>query len=256
MTMYVVLPPSEGKRPGGAGAWQPSADELGKAQRRVARELRTFVRSATDAERTKFFGVSGDHLVRAVTSARSGLVDTPTLPARERYSGVVWEHLDLATLPAAAQRRAANNVLVVSGLLGLVRADEPIPDYRLKMGARLGRLGPLATWWRPRLAGVARLWFAHHTVVDLLTHEHGAALDPAAFARHTVRVRFVSITGSQAAGHNAKAAKGLLARSLVAAPAKSDAVDVCAAFMGGGFAFADASTEGTVTTVRIAARAS
>jgi len=63
-------------------------------------------------------------------------------------------------------------------------------------------------------------------VVDLLPQEHAAALDLAVVAEgahELVRVRFVERSG-KVAGHDAKAAKGLLARHLLlsrAAPLKA-----------------------------------
>ncbi len=83
----------------------------------------------------QLLGVKGDHLDRA-QAANISLVGAPSLPAWRRYTGVVWDHLDPASLAATDRRR----IVVVSGLLGLVRGDDPTPDYRLKMGANLAPL--------------------------------------------------------------------------------------------------------------------
>jgi len=155
----------------------------------------------------KLLGVKGEHLLRA-QSANASLIGAPTLPAWQRYTGVVWDHLDPSTLPADARRR----IVVVSGLLGLVRGDDPVPDYRLKMAANLPPLGKLSTWWREtlsaELARVARRRF----VVDLLPQEHRAALV-------LDGLRGLSLTlvdrGGKPGGHFAKAAKGELARAVL-----------------------------------------
>jgi cytoplasmic iron level regulating protein YaaA (DUF328/UPF0246 family) len=54
-------------------------------------------------------------------------------------------------------------------------------------------------------------------VVDLLPAEHAHAVDLAALAEvsRVVRVRFVAADGSRAVGHEAKSAKGRLARALL-----------------------------------------
>jgi cytoplasmic iron level regulating protein YaaA (DUF328/UPF0246 family) len=54
-------------------------------------------------------------------------------------------------------------------------------------------------------------------VVDLLPDEHRAAIDRDALARSTlvVRVSFVTRDGRNAAGHAAKAVKGIVARSVL-----------------------------------------
>ena len=156
----------------------------------------------------KLLGVGGDHLERAIQSNRS-LLGAPTLPAWRRYTGVVWEHLDPATL-TAPQRRS---IVVVSGLLGLVRADDPVPDYRLKMGASLAPMGKLSTWWRPILGPALSTATRRRTVVDLLPQEHRAAFTDADRERFVV-VDLVERTGAPG-GHAAKAAKGRLARHLL-----------------------------------------
>ena len=164
---------------------------------------------------SKFFGVSGTHLDRAVQTARGGFVGTPTLRAGERYTGVVWEYLGLASLSAPDRRWAANHVAVVSGLLGLALVGDAVPDYRLKMGARLPVIGNLAKWWKPKLEFALREVAHRSEVIDLLPKEHAAACDPAVAARRTTRVEFMSADGAHAAGHAAKMAKGLTARVLI-----------------------------------------
>ena len=175
------------------------------------------VAEALDAERggsAKLLGVKGDHLDRA-QSANLSLVGAATLPAWQRYTGVVWDHLDPASLDTADRRR----IVVVSGLLGLVRGDDPIPDYRLKMGANLPPLGKLSTWWREDLSDRLNRYAAGRTakqprvIVDLLPQEHRAAWTPDDRV-DGVSIEFVDPTGTPG-GHFAKAAKGELARAIL-----------------------------------------
>lgn len=77
------------------------------------------------------------------------MLDGPTLPAIERYTGVLYDELSWSTLSAAHRRHGERQVVIFSALWGLVAPTDPIPDYKLKMGARIGRLGILSTWWRP-----------------------------------------------------------------------------------------------------------
>jgi cytoplasmic iron level regulating protein YaaA (DUF328/UPF0246 family) len=211
----LLLPPSEGKAEGGnrrRARWAPDAGSFGSTLgERRAEIVQALARLEGGDE--KLLGVRGDHLLRA-QSANTSLVGAAALPAWQRYTGVVWDHLDPSTLPAAGLKQ----IVVVSGLLGLVRGDDPVPDYRLKMGANLAPLGKLSTWWRAtlsaELARVARRRF----VVDLLPQEHRAALVP----DHVdgVSLTLVDPTGKPG-GHFAKAAKGELARAIL-----TDGIDV------------------------------
>jgi cytoplasmic iron level regulating protein YaaA (DUF328/UPF0246 family) len=205
----LLLPPSEGKADGGnprRARWTPDAGafggHLGDRRAEVAAAL-----AARHGGDEKLLGVKGEHLVRA-QSANSSLVGAPTLPTWQRYTGVVWDHLDPETLPAAARRQ----IVVVSGLLGLVRGDDPVPDYRLKMGAGLAPLGKLSTWWRESLSTELARAAKRRVVVDLLPLEHRAAVVLAGL--EGVSVSLVDPSGKPG-GHFAKAAKGELARTIL-----------------------------------------
>jgi cytoplasmic iron level regulating protein YaaA (DUF328/UPF0246 family) len=207
----LLLPPSEGKAAGGSARspWAPDGGAFGAAlaeQRiRIAEAL-----GAQGGGDERLLGVRGDHLVRA-QSANGAVIGAPTLPAWQRYTGVVWDHLDPASLPAPARRR----IVVVSGLLGLVRADDRVPDYRLKMGAALPPFGTLSTWWRAAVSAELARAARRRFVVDLLPHEHRAALAPDALTGLAgVRIALVDPSG-RAGGHFAKAAKGELARAVL-----------------------------------------
>ncbi len=169
---------------------------------------------AADGGTEKLLGVRGEHLDRAL-SANVSLDGARSLPAWQRYTGVVWDHLDPASLAKIELRR----IVVVSALLGLARGNDPVPDYRLKMGANLAPLGKLSTWWRPDLSDTLNRYASGRTagqrrvMIDLLPQEHRAAWAPDRRV-NGVSVEFVDPTGKPG-GHFAKAAKGLLARAIL-----------------------------------------
>jgi cytoplasmic iron level regulating protein YaaA (DUF328/UPF0246 family) len=158
--------------------------------------------------------VQGELLERAVAATADLVAGTAAvLPAWRRYSGVVWAGLEPATLTPADRRR----ILVPSGLYGLTTAADPVVDYRLKLLVSLGRLGRLSTYWRPFVTGSLAVRARGRVVVDLLPAEHAHAFDLAALGSSTriVQVRFLSADGRRAIGHEAKSAKGRLARAVV-----------------------------------------
>lgn len=232
-SVIALLPPSEGKSPIDAGPpWDVDDGAFGTALAPRRREVVDALRRA-DGGDVRLLGVRGEHLARA-RAANLGLLGAGSVPAWRRYTGVVWDHLDPATLRAVDRRRA----LVVSGLLGLVRADDPVPDYRLKIGASLPPLGKLSTWWRPALTDALVATAARRFVVDLLPNEHRAALDlvrlGAATRRRDGRSGGCTVvlreTGGASGGHGAKAAKGRLARHLLDAGTGIDPIEVLRAW--------------------------
>jgi len=207
----VLLPPSEGKAPGGRGSWVADAGDLGALgpQRRAVVEALGRIDRHDPAVVAKVFGVRGELADRAVEAVDALLeARAPALPAWRRFTGVVWEHLEPATIPVPLRRR----VLVPSALLGLCRATDLVPDFRLKLSVSLPGLGRLDRFWRPVLVGA--LGRTRGPVVDLLPNEHAAAIDLAPLASRVVRVAFVD-AGGAAIGHDAKAVKGELARAVL-----------------------------------------
>jgi hypothetical protein len=118
-------------------------------------------------------------------------------------------------MSAKVHARATESIIVLSGLLGLVGFDDQIPDYKLKMGASFAPIGKLSTWWREPLSKALNAQLAGHHVIDLLPNEHRLAWTPTPDAYASLSsVTFVEKSG-KVAGHDAKAAKGLLARHLL-----------------------------------------
>ncbi len=206
----LLLPPSEGKAAGGDGpTWSAGLGRFPDLEARRTSLVGKLARMRGGNE--KLLGVGGTHLAVA-RLANAALSIAPSLPAWQRYTGVVWNAFDVASLPAAVRRTAMSSVVIVSGLLGLAALDDPTPEYRLKMGASLAPYGKLSIWWRPTIGDALGAWAAGRFVIDLLPHEHRAACSSAHM--HGVAVTFVERTG-KLAGHDAKAAKGRLARHLV-----------------------------------------
>jgi cytoplasmic iron level regulating protein YaaA (DUF328/UPF0246 family) len=217
----ILLPPSEGKAPGGDGPpWSPGSMAVDLDRRRimVIGALRRVMRE-DEASRAKLLGVHGKAL-EAATAADLALRRAPTLPAIERYTGVLYEALDAGSLTPAERRRLDGSVVIFSGLWGLVTPGDLIPDYRLKMGARLGTLGVLSAWWRADLTARLAALAAGRRVWNLLPNEHAAAWrPPATLPQWSVRFLDRAPDGSLVAvSHRNKALKGALVRFLTAHP--------------------------------------
>ena len=210
VSMGLLLPPSEGKAVGGDGIlWMPALGRFGQLEARRTEVMVALARAGGGDQ--KLLGVGGPHLA-AARLANSSLTRSPSLPAWRRYTGVVWAGFGVDSLPVSVRRRAMSSVVIVSGLLGLSALDDPTPEYRLKMGVTLAPFGKLSTWWRPTVGEALSAWADRRFVVDLLPNEHRAACSTARV--RGVSVTFIDRTGT-VAGHDAKAAKGRLARHLL-----------------------------------------
>jgi uncharacterized protein len=217
----ILLPPSEGKASGGSGRGIPalSFPELDGARGEVAAALDAAMRD--EAVARKLLGVKGPALETAV-AANTELATGPVLPAIERYTGVLYDNLGAGSLAGAARRRLRSCVVIFSGLWGLVRPSDLIPDYKLKMDASLAPLGRVSTWWRPTLSAALDTATSRRLVWDLLPSAHSAAWsDPDAACALRVTTTFVQerrVGGKlerATVTHWSKALKGALARHLL-----------------------------------------
>ena len=227
MATVILLPPSQGKAEGGNGPpWeraQTAFPDLVGERRQVRDAVRAALRGGGAAER--LLDARGEHLARAL--ADWDALDTArTLPAAERYRGVVWEALAPATLSPAARRLLGRRVLVPSGLWGLLAARDAVPPYRLAMGASPPGLGRLSSWWRPLVTRAVAHRAGAGWIIDMLPVEHAAALDPAGLGRaRLMRVEILEEGegGTRAIGHAGKSLKGRLARAVLEADARTPA---------------------------------
>ena len=128
---------------------------------------------------------------------------------------MLFQHLDLASLSAAARRARPRAVLVASALWGVVALDDRIPAYRLSIGARLPALtkSGLAAYWRPALAK-ALPDEPGALVVDMRSGGYAAAWRP----QHATLVEVKASTADgKPISHMAKAVRGTVTRELLQA---------------------------------------
>jgi cytoplasmic iron level regulating protein YaaA (DUF328/UPF0246 family) len=224
--VWLLLPPSEGKRPGGEGP--PLTDpatlalaSLGPTRVRVRDAVVRLCRHRPSAATTAL------HLPPSVAdeavAANAALLDSPTLLALDRYAGVVYAGLDVASLTPNQRRVAEDSVLVFSGLWGLVGGGDRIPDYRVPAAADLPRVGPLTPLWRDALRDALPHLLADRLVVDLRSTDYAAMWTPRGeTAARTVAVRVLAARpgGAKVISYHSKHAKGRLARALIARVAR------------------------------------
>lgn len=138
-----------------------------------------------------------------------------TMPAIRRYTGVLYDALDEASLDAAARRWLGGHVLIHSAPFGPVGALDAIPGYRLAAGTSLPGLPALRRMWAE--AVTAALDELQPSFVLDLRSEAYVALGPVPPEAASAYVRIVA-TGPdgevRALNHFNKRTKGLLVRML------------------------------------------
>jgi len=212
--MLLLLPPSETKRDGGDGARLDVSALTYPDLASLRSELvdRIVELAADPATATRALKLGPRQATEIERNLR--LLDAPTMPALDRYAGVLFDALDAGTLDAAARSFAAETVMVHSALFGLVGALDPIPAYRLSHDSRVPGIG-LRRYWRDALA--KRLAARSGLIVDLRSEGY-ADLGPAPARDDSVFVRVVSVGADgrrRALNHFNKQAKGRFTRIML-----------------------------------------
>ncbi|MGW5940394.1 peroxide stress protein YaaA [Streptomyces celluloflavus] len=223
--MLVLLPPSEGKAAGGAGA--PLSVEalslpgLAPARAAVLAELVDLC-AADETKAQEVLGLSEG--LKGEIAKNAGLRTAGTRPAGEIYTGVLYDALGLATLDAPARKLAERSLLVFSGLWGAVRIGDRIPSYRCSMGVKLPGLGALGAYWRAPMAEVLPAAAGDSLVLDLRSAAYATTWKPKGeVAGRTATVRVLqskTVAGVEkrsVVSHFNKATKGRLVRDLLTA---------------------------------------
>jgi cytoplasmic iron level regulating protein YaaA (DUF328/UPF0246 family) len=218
--VLILLPPSEGKAVPSAGPLLDlttlSMPELTAPRQRVLKALVTTCSGRASRART-VLGLS--HRQEAEVERNRALLEAPTAPAVDVYSGVVYDFLGYRTLPVAARRRLDEWVVVSSALWGGVRLTDHIPAYRLSGDVTLPRIGTVTTFWRKHLAPVMVQQAAGAgAVLDLRSGTYAkmwvpdsAIADQVAVGRVMQRMPDGS---TKVVSHHNKATKGRLVRAL------------------------------------------
>ena len=206
--MLILLPPSETKRPGGVGislsqlaiiwaALEPTRVLLYQTLEKLAQN---------PDQAAKALGLGKRNL--ADIEANLELLTAPTMPALQRYTGVLYDALDFDSLSPAAIERAKEQLFIQSALFGLLPAMEQIPYYRLSAGSKLPGINLKQIWtaaheavW-PRMVG---------PILDLRSKSY-VELNPVPAGRESRFVEVMDDSG-RALNHFNKKAKGVFVRA-------------------------------------------
>lgn len=213
--MLILLPPSETKRAGGR---QRPLDIEGLAYPGLAPQREAVVDalvalSADEDTAVRVLKLGATQ--RGEVAVNAALRTAPTMPAVDRYTGVLYDALDAASLDATARRWLGRHVVIHSAPFGPVGAVDAIPAYRLGAASALPGLPSLKRVWADAVAD-AFAQAAPAFVLDLRSEAY-AALGPVPRSITSAYVRVVT-TGAdgtvRALNHFNKHAKGALVRRL------------------------------------------
>lgn len=213
--MLLLLPPSETKRDGGQ---DDSALDLAELSFAVLRAKRvTALAALTRLSRSvgsSMTALSLGRTQRFEVDRNRAIATSPVMPAVERYTGVLYDALEVATLSESGRAFAGEHLVIHSALFGLVRGDDRVPAYRLSHDSRLPGLS-LRRHWREAVTAVLA---AEDVLILDLRSDSYSALGPAPSSAVQIRVVSEDALGRRTAlSHVNKVGKGAFARAVVEA---------------------------------------
>jgi cytoplasmic iron level regulating protein YaaA (DUF328/UPF0246 family) len=221
--MLILLPPSETKRTGGQDPRLAVASlrfpGLSALRRALVKDVALLAR---DKDASMFALKLGPRLADEV--GRNLVLDrSPTMPALDRYTGVLYDALDASSLSLEARAFAGEHLVIHSALFGPVSALDGIPAYRLSHDSRLPGI-QLKRYWSQ---AVSRELGNHRLILDLRSEGY-VGLGPVAGNPQAFFLRVVTVGPDgtvRAVNHFNKSAKGLFVRQLLIEGRDFDSVD-------------------------------
>jgi cytoplasmic iron level regulating protein YaaA (DUF328/UPF0246 family) len=205
--MIILLAPSESKSQGGDN---PKVDFdkflFAKEQkRRVATFYNDLIKKADVEELKELFGLKKESDIDRYRDL--DILNSPTKKAIERYTGVAFSYLDYASLHKDLQKRVDRSVIIFSNIFGPLRADESIPDYRLKQGSKLTGLS-IEKLYKENSKELDE-YLKDKLVIDLRAGYYEKFYTP---KEHYITMKFIK--NGKVVSHWAKAYRGLITKEL------------------------------------------
>ena len=144
------------------------------------------------------------------------IYSAPLMSALDRYNpGVMYGAMDFPGLPTGAQRRLLENGLIFSGMFGLLRPDDLIPEYYVPMDLQVPDLGCLADYWRPVISPVLNTLLRGRLVWDFLPRSYRGAWKDEGSYEMRATVRFLDGEGEDLPEEAQSPLRGKLVNYLV-----------------------------------------
>jgi len=200
--MKILIPPSEGK-----AKVKPKEITFNQTNFTFEKEVNQVIRLLKLIDNEDLKSIYGTSQEKAEMFHRQNedIFQSRCVPAIQRYTGVVYEHLDWKTLSDVAKEYMNKNILIFSGLFGMTTPTTLIPDYKLKMNVL-----SLQYHWNPTLTKALE---NEELIFDLLPQVYRKAYTP---NKNVIKVEFIVENKGKktSAGHYGKAVKGKFIRFL------------------------------------------
>ncbi len=139
--MKILLAPAETKNEGGNKPFFSKESfflkEFYEKRLEIISAYEEYISLLSLEELSSWFGLKN---LQEVEKYKHTLASNPTMKAIQRYNGVAFDALSYNDLEEKAKKYIDENVVLFSNLFGPIKADDLIPNYKYKQGAKLPNL--------------------------------------------------------------------------------------------------------------------
>ncbi|CAA6812312.1 MAG: UPF0246 protein YaaA [uncultured Sulfurovum sp.] len=209
--MKILLAPSETKKSGGVDTFVPSSlflDTITPQRMKLLHAYINILQQGNTAILSKMFGIKKEP---DILKHKKDIIHELTMKAIERYTGVAFDYLSYETLDSEAQRYVDENVILFSNLFGPLRANDLIPEYKLKQGEAVGEI-KTEKFYHEHTAHLLEAYFKDEEILDLRAGFYDKFYKP---TKPYTTLKFIK--NGKVVSHWAKAYRGIVLREIALA---------------------------------------
>ncbi len=206
--MKILLAPSETKRSGGENSFDPSTllfESLTPYRMKLLHTYINILQQGDMAVLSKMFGLKKE---ADILKNKKDINHELTMKAIERYTGVAFDYLGYEKLDAKAQNYIDSHVILFSNLFGPIRANDLIPEYKLKQGEAVGGI-KTEKFYHEHAGALMEAYLENDEILDLRAGFYDKFYKP---NKPYTTLKFIK--DGKVVSHWAKAYRGIVLREI------------------------------------------
>jgi len=212
--MKILLAPSETKIQGGDNNFNLNNllfSELTPIRKQLLHKYINILQKNNFSELSKMFGLKKE---ADINYHNRDIIHELTMKAIERYRGVAFDYLNYKSLEEDSKLYLDKNLILCSNLFGFLRADDLIPEYRLKQGEAIGELKPEKLY--KEQSYLMEEYLKDEDILDLRAGFYDKFYKP---TKNYTTLKFIK--NGKVVSHWAKAYRGIVLREIAKAKIES-----------------------------------
>lgn len=202
--LKILFSPAEGKKRGGSEAKKELLGSI-RSREEILHLYNDIVKSKDEDRIKALFGFKSFDDCKPYMN---DIFDSPLMSAIERYDGVAYEYLDLASLDEEAMKYLKSNTVIFSNLYGPILGGDTITNYKVKQGNDIGGIAP-DKFYKDRFSYQLDLYLGAGDILDLRA---GYYENFYKITKPSTTLKFLK--EGKVVSHWAKAYRGLVLREL------------------------------------------